>query len=131
MFRRDAWLRRKLKLKRTMSVGAFWSECGVKVISYICAAIVLAIILSVTLPLSTEKLTDVTEYAAVVLAVLWCIPIARNTRYRLRDAGYTAKAYLWLLLPIVGWVIFVALLFAKSKHGDTGEEDQGIGSWYC
>ena len=99
--------------------------------SYICAAIVLAIILSVTLPLSTEKLTDVTEYAAVVLAVLWCIPIARNTRYRLRDAGYTAKAYLWLLLPIVGWVIFVALLFAKSKHGDTGEEDQGIGSWYC
>ena len=25
----------------------------------------------------------------------------------LRDAGFTAKSYLWLLLPVVGWLIFI------------------------
>ena len=131
MPRGEAWLRRKLNMKRSMSPGVFWSEFGVQVISYLCATIVLSIILSVTLPLPTDQLTTVAEYAACGLAVLWCIPIARNTRYRLRDAGYTAKAYLWLLLPVVGWVIFLALLLAKSKLATSDESEQGIDSWYC
>lgn len=105
---------RKLKGAERMSVSIFWSECGVSVISYLCAVIVLVMILSVTVKASVEKLSLISEYAACGLAVLWCIPIARNTRYRLRDAGYTAKAYLWLLLPVIGWVIFLALLCKKS-----------------
>lgn len=115
MFRGNAWLRRKLKQKQRMSVGRFWSECGVKVISYLCAVIVMTMVLSVVLKVSTERLTQIVEYSACALAVLWCIPIVRNTRYRLRDAGYTAKAYLWLLLPVIGWLVFVALLCAKGK----------------
>lgn len=131
MRRGNAWLRRKLKQKLSMTPSVFWSEFGVKMISYLCVAILMAMVLSAVLPMSTEQITRIVEYAALGLAVLWCIPIARNTRYRLRDAGYTAKAYLWLLLPIVGWLIFIALLFAKSKQVTASEADQGIDSWYC
>ena len=103
-----------LKSKETMSVGLFWSNFFLQVISYFSAVIIMSIILSVTLSESTETVTKIVEYTALGMIPLWCIPIARNTRRRLRDAGYSAKAYLWLLLPVVGWVIFIALMFAKS-----------------
>lgn len=116
---------RKLKGKQRMTASAFWSECAVKVISYVCALIVMTMILSIALPVETETLTDIAHKAAIVLALLWCIPIARNTRRRLRDAGYTAKAYLWLLLPVIGWIVFIALLCAKSTL-ITPESSDGV-----
>ena len=97
-----------------MSVASFWSECGIKVINWLCTVIVAAMILSATLPLPAVDLTRIVEYVALVMALLWLIPIARNTRFRLRDAGYGPKAYLWLLLPVIGWLIFIVILFAKS-----------------
>lgn len=107
-------LRRRLKKAERMSVSMFWSECAVSVISCLCAVIILTLVLSVTLPVSTERLTQIAEYSACAMALLWCIPIAVNTRRRLRDAGYSAKAYLWLLLPFAGWLVFVALLCKKG-----------------
>ena len=83
-------------------------------ISYLCSLIILMMILSVALPVSSERLSEIMNYVAIALALLWCIPIARNTRFRLRDAGYGPKAYLWLLLPVIGWLIFIVILFAKS-----------------
>ena len=106
---------RKLKRQRRMSVGTFWSECALRVISYICALVIMMIILSVALPVSPEELNRIVNIAAVVLGILWCIPIARNTRMRLRDAGFSPKAYLWLLLPVAGWVVFIALMCVKGK----------------
>ena len=108
-------LMRKLNMLPTMSVAHFWSECLTSVIGCLCAVILMILILSVTIPVSEEQLTRIVEYAACGMVLLWCIPIARNTRYRLRDAGFTAKAYLWLLLPVIGWLIFIALLFVKRK----------------
>lgn len=105
---------RRLKANRRMSVATFWSECAIKVISYLCALIILMMILSVALPVSAEKLSEIMNYVAVIVGVLWCIPIARNTRYRLRDAGYSPKAYLWLLLPVVGWIVFIVILCTKG-----------------
>ncbi len=105
---------RKLRAKERMSASTFWSELVVSLISYLCAVIVMVIIVSVALPLETQQLSHITNWLAIIMAVLWCIPIARNTRLRLRDAGFSAKAYLWLLLPIVGWIIFIALLCAKG-----------------
>lgn len=106
---------RRLKNKETMSAAMFWSEFFMKVISYFCAVILMVIVLSVVLDLSTEKLSLIAEYVAIGMIPLWCIPIARNTKCRLRDAGYTAKAYLWLLLPVVGWAVFIVLMCAKSQ----------------
>ena len=113
MFKKYSILR-KLKKQQTMSVAIFWSECATQVLSYICAVIVMIMILSVTLQVSTELLTQIVNYTAIVMAVLWCIPIARNTRMRFRDAGISPKAYFWLLLPVIGWVIFIVLLCFKS-----------------
>ncbi len=105
---------RMLKRKETMSAAVFWSELCLKIISYFCAVIIMILILSSVLDETTERLTLIVEYVALGMVPLWCIPIARNTRCRLRDAGYTAKAYLWLLLPIVGWIVFIVLMCAKS-----------------
>ena len=113
MFKKYSILR-KLKKQQTMSAAIFWSECATQVLSYICAVIVMIMILSVTLQVSTELLTQIVNYTAIVMAVLWCIPIARNTRMRFRDAGISPKAYFWLLLPVIGWVIFIVLLCFKS-----------------
>lgn len=104
----------QLKAARTMSAGTFWADCFVKAISCFCSIIVMLILLSVVLPFSTERINQIAGYVSIVLAILWCIPIVRNTRYRLRDAGYGPKAYLWLLLPVLGWLIFVILLCKKG-----------------
>lgn len=106
---------RKLEGPRKMSVAMFWSEFGMKIISWLCAVIMLTMILSTVLPLPLEQLVQIAEYTALGMAILWLIPIARNTRYRLRDAGYTAKAYFWLLLPVVGWLVFIVLMCIKRK----------------
>ena len=105
---------RKLQASRRMTSGMFWSEFAVTAISYLCSLIILLMILSVALPVSAERLSELMDYIAIFVAALWCIPIARNTRFRLRDAGYGPKAYLWLLLPVIGWIVFIALMFAKS-----------------
>ena len=104
----------QLRAKETMSAGAFWGDLCIKLISCFCCVIVMLILLSVLLPFSTEQTNQIAIYASIVLAVLWCIPIARNTKRRLRDAGYGPKAYLWLLLPVLGWLIFVILLCKKG-----------------
>lgn len=115
MMKRKYTVLRKLKGAERMSVGIFWSECAVQVISYLCAVVVMTMVLSLTLPVSTEKLTRIVHYVAYGMIFVWCIPIVRNTRRRLRDAGYSAKAYLWLLLPFVGWLVFVVLLCKKGS----------------
>ena len=112
--KRKYTIRRKLQASRRMTASLVWSECAVTVISYLCSLIILMMILSVALPVSSERLSEIMNYVAIALALLWCIPIARNTRFRLRDAGYGPKAYLWLLLPVIGWLIFIVILFAKS-----------------
>ena len=104
----------KLQASRRMTAGMFWSELAVTAISYLCSLIILMMILSVALPVSSERLSEIMNYVAIFVALLWCIPIARNTRFRLRDAGISPKAYLWLLLPVIGWIVFIALMFAKS-----------------
>ena len=105
---------RGLKGRQRMGAGTFWSECAIGAISYLCADIIMVMVLSVALPVSEETLTQTVNICAAVLAVLWCIPALRRTRMRLRDAGYTAKAYLWLLLPVAGWLVFAGLMCAKS-----------------
>ena len=131
MTKAERQLRRKLKHKERMRPATFWSECAVRAISYLCAVIIMTMVLSVALQVSTAQLTKITEYTAIAMAVLWCIPIARNTRSRLRDAGYTAKAYLWLLLPIVGWLVFIVLLCAKSTQTTACDSDHYIDTWEC
>ena len=43
-------------------------------------------------------------------------PLLSATVRRLRDAGYSAKAFLWLLIPVIGFVAFFSRLFEKTKQ---------------
>ncbi len=108
---------------RRMRPAAFWSECGVRVISYLCAVIVMMILVCVLLPLKEAQLTTISYIGAAVLAVVWSIPAFRDTRYRLRDAELSTKCYFWLLLPVIGWLVFAGLMFVPSKRVEGVEVD--------
>ena len=105
----------KLNAQRCLSVTGFWSEVFTRAISYLGAVIIMVLILCTTVKGTEEELNRLCIYAAIVLAVVWCIPFIRLTRMRLRDAGIGPKAYLWLLLPVVGWVVFGCLMCAKGQ----------------
>lgn len=105
----------QLKANRRLSVATFWLEVGSRAISFFCAMIFMVIILSATVQATVQELNRICIYAAVGLGVLWSIPFIRLTRMRLRDAGFSPKAYLWLLLPVLGLIVFAGLMCAKGK----------------
>ena len=98
-----------------MSVTTFWTEVGTRAVSFLCAVILMTIVLSASLPGTVQQINQICIYASVGLAILWAIPFIRFTRYRLRDAGFGPKAYLWLLLPAIGWLVFGWLMCIKGK----------------
>ena len=114
----------QLKKNRRMSVGTFWMEAGTRAISYLCAVLVMTMILSAALPGSVEQVNRVCIYAAIGLALLWAVPFIRFTRYRLRDAGLGTKTYFWLLLPVIGWILFAGLMCRKgtAQNADSAVE---------
>lgn len=114
MYKPPNFFQRNFSFRGKISLPQFGSELGIRLICFLCAAIVICIVLSLVLPLDTEQLTGVMDQIVPVLAVLWSIPVVALSRRRLRDAGYSAKSYLWLLLPVIGWVIFLIRLCSKS-----------------
>ena len=114
MFKKRNFLWRLFTFSGYMEVGSFWSEIGIRLIGFLCAAIFLCILLSVALPGDTEEIIALVEIVLPIFAVIWAIPMVALTRRRLRDAGLSAKTYLWLLLPVVGWIIFIVRLCARS-----------------
>lgn len=113
MKRKDDILR-QLKKNRRMSVATFWMEVGTRAISYLCALLVMTMILSAALPGTVEQVNQICIYAAIGLALVWAIPFIRFTRMRLRDIGFGPKAYWWLLLPVIGWILFAGLMCKKG-----------------
>ena len=113
-YKKPNFFRRNFSFSGYMTSGEFWSEMGIRVISFLCAVILLSILIVVVVPGNTEELITVTEVAIPILAVFWAIPMVAMTRRRLRDGGFTAKTYLWLLLPAAGLIIFIVRLCAKS-----------------
>ena len=97
-----------------ISPSQFWSEIATRIVGYFCAVIMLCIVLSVAVPADVEGIVALVDIFVPILGVLWLIPIIVLTRRRLRDAGYSAKSYLWLLLPVVGWIVFVVRLCAPT-----------------
>ena len=105
----------QLKKNRRMSVATFWMEAGTRAISYLCAVLVMTMILSASLSGTVEQINRVCIYAAIGLALLWGVPFIKFTRMRLRDIGFGPKAYFWLLLPVIGWLVFAGLMLRKGK----------------
>ena len=97
-----------------ISPGQFWSEIAMRIIGYFCAVILLCIVVSAALPLDTEEIIALMDILIPILSALWLIPIIILSRRRLRDAGYSAKSYLWLLVPVAGWIVFIVRLCAPT-----------------
>lgn len=121
LFKKKHFLWRTFTFSGYISASSFWSGIPMRLIGCFCAVIVMSIIVSVTVPGETQAIIDLVHGLVPVLGVVWFIPVIPLTRRRLRDAGYSAKSYLWLLLPVIGWIIFVVRLCARSVPRNAGE----------
>ena len=113
-FKQQNIFQRSFSFKGTMSRNLFWNEAGIRVISLLCAVVLAAVAICIIVPAGVQTLTLICEITACVLTLLWTVSLLAMTRRRLRDAGYGAKSYLWLLLPVIGWIVFICRLCAKS-----------------
>lgn len=113
-FKQQNIFQRSFSFKGTMSRNLFWNEAGIRVISLLCAVVLAAVAICIIVPADVQTLTLICEITACVLTLLWTVSLLAMTRRRLRDAGYGAKSYLWLLLPVIGWIVFICRLCAKS-----------------
>ncbi len=113
-YKKPNFFRRNFSFSGVIEATHFWSEIGVRVIGWLCASVLLSILISVLIPGTTEQLIELTNVVIPIFTIIWIIPMVALTRRRLRDAGYSAKSYLWLLLPVVGWIIFIVLLCRRS-----------------
>ena len=121
LFEKKHFLWRMFTFSGYMSAGSFWTAIFMRAVTYFCASIILCIVISVTVPGSTQEIIDLVHVLVPVLGVIWILALVPLTRRRLRDAGYGAKSYLWLLLPVIGWILFVVRLSARSVPRKPGE----------
>ena len=121
LFKRGNFLFRMLSFKGYISAVSFWSGKPIRLISLFCAIILMSIGVSVCVPGEVDEIIALCHRLIPVLAILWMIPVIPLTRRRLRDAGFGAKAYLWLLLPVIGLIVFIVKLCAKSVPRKPGE----------
>ena len=108
------FLWRMITFSGYISPGQFWSEIITRVIGFFCATIILCIVVSTSMSADTAEIVSRVNVLVPIMGILWVIPIAALTRRRLRDAGYSARSYLWLLLPVIGWILFVIRLCAPT-----------------
>ena len=90
-----------------VTIGEFWSSFFNSLLACFGTLIGLCILLCVTVPGEVEELKTVMYWVTLANSLFWFIHIAAMSRRRLRDAGFTAKSYLWLLLPGIGTLIFI------------------------
>ena len=107
-------LQRNFSFAGTMSRNLFWNEAGTRLISWLCAIVFAAVVICLVIPADVQTLTMICEITACVLAILWILSLTALSRRRLRDAGLGAKSYLWLLLPVIGWIVFIGMLCRKT-----------------
>ena len=114
LFEKKYFLWRKLTFSGYISAGQFWTEIAMRIISFFCAEIILCIVLAAATPLDTEEILALLDILMPILSILWLYPIIVLSRRRLRDAGYSAKSYLWLLVPVIGLIAFLARLCSRT-----------------
>ena len=97
-----------------ISPGQFWAEIPTRIIGFLCAVIILCIMLSASMTADTAEIVARVNILVPILGVLWMIPMVALTRRRLRDAGYSAKTFLWLLVPVAGLIVLIVRLCAPT-----------------
>lgn len=82
-------------------------------------AFVLLMTLSITamfaLKLGPEQAQSLARGISCVYGWASIVPLLAITVRRLRDAGYSPRSFLWLLIPVIGQIAFFARLCSRSK----------------
>ena len=100
-----------------MTASEFWSSLCTGFIGAFVILMVLCMLLCAIVPADVEQLSLIMNWVTLSVCLFWLVRVAAISRRRLRDAGFTAKSYLWLLLPVVGLIIFVVIrLCARSTE---------------
>ena len=89
------------------TVGEFWSSFFASLMGSFATGILLCIVLVLMVPGEVEELAWLAEWVSMANSLFWFMHIAAVSRRRLRDAGFTAKSYLWLLVPGLGMIVFI------------------------
>ena len=116
MYRKPNILRDFFTFSGRVSANAFWSSFFVSLVIVFCLLIVACMVVSAAVPGGVEELAKIMEWISAGMGVIWFARIAALSRRRLRDGGYTAKSYLWLLLPGIGLIAFIVRLCSRSKN---------------
>ena len=95
----------------------FWSTFFTSLIGCLCTLIILCILVCVVVPGEVEDLVKIMYWVNLGNSLFWFVHIVAMSRRRLRDGGFTAKSYLWLLLPGVGLFIFVVRRLCAYSAG--------------
>ena len=122
MYKKPNIFQRNFSFQGCKERSKFWSDLGVQIIGLVCMSIILTIAVAVLIPGEARQLSLIVERVMGIVILVWLISVAAMTRRRLRDAGYSAKTYLWLLLPVIGWFVFVLRLCAKGSPEMPDEE---------
>lgn len=128
--RKQSFLHRTFTFSGSMTPSQFWSGLGLRLIGCICGVILVCILIAAVVPGDTEELIAVANIGVSIFGVAWLLPVIPMSRRRLRDGGFSAKTYLWLLLPVIGWIVFVARLCAKSVEVNAAEASDYYNSYY-
>ena len=91
----------------TATIAEFWSSFFSTLMAAFATLIGLCILVCVAFPLEMEEIKAIMYWVTLGNNLFWFMHIVAMSRRRLRDAGFTAKSYLWLLLPGIGTFIFV------------------------
>ena len=75
---------------------------------------VLTIVIAANQIIQMELWETILRFLVTVRDLAFTLPCIAMAVRRLRDAGYSAKSFFWLLIPVLGMVAFIARLCEKS-----------------
>ena len=101
----------KGKTTRSSFWIAFLVWCAIPVV----LAIPSGVIGMFVLHMSPEEATDFVRAILLAYSAVSFVPLLAATARRLRDAGYSAKSFFWLLVPGIGGIAFFVRLCSKSQ----------------
>ena len=91
------------------------------VISNILITFISCIVLISCFHMNAQSAAELLEIFLSIFNLISLTPCLAITVRRLRDAGYSPKSFLWLLLPGIGLIAFGARLFSRSTHSIDGQ----------
>ena len=113
----DYW-RRYADFKGKSTVSEFWLALLWNKIVELLLGVIALIILIAAFSMDAEQAYFIFQIVLMLYTIVCATPSLSLTVRRLRDAGYSAASFWWLLVPGIGMIALFARLCRKSKITD-------------